>query len=199
MTTAQPQKNELSEEESDSRVSRPSSDQAGSTLAIAFFAGVPAVLLLLGSMLMRVPEASGFLGPRFFPVAVGIFLMVTALIWTAWSLHRKRSHTRGSIPKTARDSTADNEVISESDNQVHSNWRTLAIMATTMVGHVVLLQPLGWLISGTLLFWGVSYALDHRRPFFDLCIAAAMAGTVQLAFSGLLDIALPAGILGKVL
>lgn len=81
----------------------------------------------------------------------------------------------------------------------HGDWRTLGIMAATMTAHVVLLQPLGWLLSGTLLFWGISFALDRRSPLLDLCVAVALAAIVQICFSGLLDVSLPSGLLGKVL
>lgn len=81
----------------------------------------------------------------------------------------------------------------------HGDWRTLGIMAATLTAHVLLLQPLGWLLSGTLLFWGVSFALDRRSPLLDLCVAVALAAIVQICFSGLLDVSLPSGLLGKVL
>jgi putative tricarboxylic transport membrane protein len=71
-------------------------------------------------------------------------------------------------------------------------------MAATLAGHLLLLQPLGWLIAGTLLFWGISTALGPRRPLLDLFVAAALAGVVQMVFSGLLDVPLPAGPLGGI-
>ncbi|MFC7329217.1 tripartite tricarboxylate transporter TctB family protein [Marinactinospora rubrisoli] len=171
-------------------------------LAVPALAGATGACVLLGGAFMDVPAASGFLGPRFFPLAVGALLTVVALAATAQALWAARTR-RVSSPAPEPPSTA---ALAEeaadptgATSPERGDRRTLATMAATLVAHLLLLQPLGWLVSGTLLFWGISYAVDRRRPLLDLCVAATLAGLVQLLFSGLLDVTLPAGILGRVL
>ncbi len=200
MTAAQPHQGETSPRHPVEPSRTTWSDRRAALITPALMTAV-AVLLLLGSVLMSVPEASGFLGPRFFPLAVSAFLLVAALVSTTRALRPTRpQNTPPQAPQSSHSNAGTDEKVEEEvASQTRSDWRTLAITAVTLVGHVILLQPLGWLIAGTLLFWGISYALDSRRPLFDLCIAATLAGVAQLVFSGLLDVALPAGLLGKVL
>ncbi|MFE6387273.1 tripartite tricarboxylate transporter TctB family protein [Nocardiopsis dassonvillei] len=116
-----------------------------------------------------------------------------------------RAEAAASTAPTATDTATDDGAATASGaaaddaKSEHGDWRTLGIMAATLTAHVLLLQPLGWLLSGTLLFWGVSFALDRRSPLLDLCVAVALAAIVQICFSGLLDVSLPSGLLGKVL
>ncbi|GAB3206057.1 hypothetical protein GCM10027294_07060 [Marinactinospora endophytica] len=192
MTTAEPLRREQAPgERAPSDPTGPGPRRIRSALAVPAVTAVVALLLLSGGALMRVPKASGFLGPQFFPLTVGALLMLTALVSAAWALRR------GSA-RIGRGGTGGGRDTAEPPSP-RGDWRTLTTMAATLLAHLALLQPLGWLLSGTLLFWGISHALDRRHPLFDLCVAAALAGVVQLVFSGLLEVALPAGLLGKVL
>lgn len=200
MTTAEPKR---TDEPPAHRTAQSSSSEGfgrrHADLTVPALTAVIAVCLLLGGTLMSVPEASGFLGPRFFPLTIGALLMVTALVTTAWPFRPRRTahETAESTPASAADTT-DDGAADAAPARAQSDWRALAMMAATLAGHVILLQPLGWLLAGTLLFWGISCSLDRRRPVFDLCIAVTTASAVQLVFSGLLGVELPAGILGKV-
>jgi putative tricarboxylic transport membrane protein len=110
-----------------------------------------------------------------------------------------RAEAAASTAPTATDTATATGAAADDAKSEHGDWRTLGIMAATLTAHVLLLQPLGWLLSGTLLFWGISFALDRRSPLLDLCVAVALAAIVQICFSGLLDVSLPSGLLGKVL
>ncbi|MEV6820382.1 tripartite tricarboxylate transporter TctB family protein [Nocardiopsis dassonvillei] len=173
----------------------------GTALAVPAVTLVTALFLLVGGMVIRVPESSGFLGPQFFPLTVGALLGATACVTGVRAVLAVRrspsAETTGTVaaPTTAADADTD----ASGAKGEHGDWRTLGIMAATLTAHVLLLQPLGWLLSGTLLFWGVSFALDRRSPLLDLCVAVALAALVQICFSGLLDVSLPSGLLGKVL
>ncbi|MFE3736825.1 tripartite tricarboxylate transporter TctB family protein [Streptomyces sp. NPDC059134] len=83
--------------------------------------------------------------------------------------------------------------------RTRSNHRALAGLVGTIAAFIALLVPLGWLLSGALLFWGVARALGSRRPVFDLFLSIAISSTVQLAFSAGLGLNLPPGILAGVL
>ncbi|MEV7084543.1 tripartite tricarboxylate transporter TctB family protein [Streptomyces sp. NPDC093085] len=79
-----------------------------------------------------------------------------------------------------------------------SNHLAVAGLVGTVVAFIALLEPLGWLISGALLFWGVARALGSRRTVFDAFLSVAISSTVQLAFSAGLGLNLPPGILAGV-
>jgi putative tricarboxylic transport membrane protein len=169
----------------------PDTDAQTGTGTVPAVTLVTALFLLVGGIAVRVPESSGFLGPRFFPLTVGALLGVTACVAGVRAvLAVRRSPSAGTTGTPAAADDAKSE---------HGDWRTLGVMAASLTAHVLLLQPLGWLLSGTLLFWGVSFALDRRSPLLDLCVAVALAAIVQICFSGLLDVSLPSGLLGKVL
>ena len=59
----------------------------------------------------------------------------------------------------------------------------------------ILLEPVGWLISATLLFWAMSVALGGRRHVTGLIMGLGLASMIQVVFSGLLGMSLPAGLL----
>lgn len=82
--------------------------------------------------------------------------------------------------------------------RIRSNRWAVTGLVGTIVAFIVLLQPLGWLISGALLFWGVARALGSRRPVFDIFLSIAISSTVQLAFSAGLGLSLPPGVLAGV-
>ncbi|WP_017572771.1 tripartite tricarboxylate transporter TctB family protein [Nocardiopsis halotolerans] len=164
-------------------------------LAVPAVILMTALVLVVGSLTIRAPESGGFLGPRFFPLTVGVLLAVTACASGVRAVVRARS-TSAMTPAT---STASAPSDGGTGAVGRGDWRSLGIMAATLTAHVLLLQPLGWLLSGTLLFWGISFALDRRSPLLDLCVAVILAALVQICFSGLLDVSLPSGLLGKVM
>ncbi|MBB1028013.1 tripartite tricarboxylate transporter TctB family protein, partial [Dietzia sp. DQ11-38-2] len=75
------------------------------------------------------------------------------------------------------------------------DYRTTGIVIAGLVGFAILLQPVGWLITSSALFWIVSRALGSRRPVFDIAVSVIFASVIQIAFSAGLGLGLPAGIL----
>ena len=77
--------------------------------------------------------------------------------------------------------------------------RTIAMLAAAFVANALLIEPLGWPVSGAILFWGSAFALGSRHPVRDLVIAVVLSvGTWYLFVLGL-GIALPVGILEGIL
>ncbi|MFI6579269.1 tripartite tricarboxylate transporter TctB family protein [Nocardiopsis sp. NPDC050513] len=183
------------------------SGTAGEPATVASALSVPALtlgvaaVLLVGGVLIRVPRSSGYLGPDFFPLTIGAILAVTACVSGFRAVRAVRAARRASTASETASVESPDPTPAEVPKAVSrtGDWRTLGIMAATLAAHAALLEPLGWLIAGTLLFWGISFALDRAKPVLDLFIAIALASLVQIAFSGLLDVALPLGLIGKVL
>ena len=80
-----------------------------------------------------------------------------------------------------------------------TDWRTVGLLVGVMALNVLLIDFLGWAITGALLFAGASYVLGSRTPVRDVAIGAALSvGTWYGLYSGL-GIPIPAGILDGVL
>ena len=78
------------------------------------------------------------------------------------------------------------------------DWRCLGIVVASLTVFILLLQPVGWLLSAALLFFGVAYALGSRRYLFDAVLSLVFSSVIQLAFVAGLGLNLPAGILGGI-
>jgi putative tricarboxylic transport membrane protein len=75
----------------------------------------------------------------------------------------------------------------------------MAIVATAIGLHVVLLEIAGYVIAATVCFWGVTYAFGSRRILKDLGISAVFAVIVYFSFSRGLNINLPSGFFDGIL
>lgn len=153
---------------------------------------VPALLVALGLFLaygtitMEVPATATSPGPQVFPSIVAGGCFVVAILLTVQLLVEPDVVDRG-LDERGEPSTG-----------TVSNWRTLAITVGSVALFIALLDPLGWVLAGALLFWGVSIGLGSRRYIFDGAIALLVSSAVQLAFSAGLGLTLPGGILAAV-
>ena len=77
--------------------------------------------------------------------------------------------------------------------------RRCCLLARRFVANVVLIEPLGWVISGALLFCGSAFALGSRHYVRDLVIALALSLGTFYVFAIGLGVNLPAGILQGIL
>lgn len=80
-----------------------------------------------------------------------------------------------------------------------SDWRTVGLLLTAFVANVVLIDRAGWVISGSVLFWGSCFALGSRHYLRDAVIAVVLSVITFYGFYSGLGIKLPAGILEGVL
>lgn len=182
-------------------------------LLVAGTVAVIGLVVLVRTVTMDVPDNGAFLGPQFFPYLVSALLLALSALLVVQHLRTAPADATGS-DTTGGDTTdadaagsdgADAEgdagpggTESESDGPPAIDWKPFGLVAATLVLHVVLLEPLGWLIAGAGLFFGVSYALGGRNVLRDLGVAFVMSSVAQLAFSAGLGMSLPAGILGAV-
>jgi putative tricarboxylic transport membrane protein len=80
-----------------------------------------------------------------------------------------------------------------------TDWRTVGMLVGVMALNVLLVDLLGWAITGALLFAGAAWVLGSRTPVRDVAIGAALSvGTWYGLYSGL-GIPIPPGILDGVL
>lgn len=150
----------------------------------AGLAGLGVVLLTDAARIGHATSSNDPVGPRPVPVILGILLLVTATLYAV-------DVFRGGVgsPEEGEDV----------DLSSGSDWKTLALLAGFFVLNAVLIQPLGWVISGTILFAGSAFALGNRHHVRGLLFGLGLALATFYAFAIGLDINLPAGILQGIL
>jgi putative tricarboxylic transport membrane protein len=75
----------------------------------------------------------------------------------------------------------------------------MAIVATAIGMHVILLETAGYIIAATVCFWGTAYAFGSRKVLKDFTISLVFAVIVYFSFSKGLNINLPSGLFEGIL
>jgi putative tricarboxylic transport membrane protein len=152
---------------------------------------VCAVLTLVGVFLIydALSLAGGFakvdpVGPKFFPLVIGSALLVTAVILGV---------------AIARGSVGEADAGEDIDPDAPSDWRTVGLLVAMFVATIVLVEPLGWAITGALLFAGSATILGSKRYVLNIVIGVVLSVGSFYAFYSGLGIPLPAGILDGIL
>ncbi|MEV7875663.1 tripartite tricarboxylate transporter TctB family protein [Microbacterium sp. NPDC089188] len=171
---------------------------------------VPAVMLaigvalIIGTITMTVPANTAPPGPQLFPAIIAVAVIVLAVLLAVDILRRPEPVDVADAGATDDDADVDDEALLAAVEgrepeapavRPRSNlWAMLGAVGTVVV-FIAALTPLGWLLSGAFLFWGIARALGSRRPVFDIFLSLAISALVQIAFSGGLGLNLPPGIL----
>ena len=160
-------------------------EQGRSELGVALFLGAIGILLIVQALLL--PEsriARGPVGPGAVPLVVGTLLVIVSVFLAVDVWRGGRGEPEGG---------EDIELTGGSD------WRTVAMLAAAFLANALLIEPLGWVFSGAILFWGSAFALGSRHYVRDAVIAVALSiGSFYLFALGL-GIVLPPGILRGIL
>ncbi len=179
----------------------------GPDRGILIIAGVLVViagLLIYGNLTMKTSDNGAF-GPQTFPwIVAGICLLGAALIVIETLRHprpapstpEQDAFSRVSVLHDPFDETVAPQIKADADEVPKGvNWMKLGTALAALIGFTLILEPVGWLISATLLFWAMSVALGGRRHVTGLIMGLGLASMIQVVFSGLLGMSLPAGLL----
>jgi putative tricarboxylic transport membrane protein len=160
-------------------------EQGRSEFGVALFLGALGVLVVVQALLL--PEsriARGPVGPGAIPVVVGTLLVIVSgfLAVDVWRGGRGEPEGGEDVELTG-----------------HSDWRTVLLLAAAFVSNALLIESLGWPISGAILFWGSAFALGSRHYIRDAAIAIVLSVGSWYLFALGLGIVLPVGILRGIL
>ena len=149
------------------------------------------VLVAVGAFLIydAVTLEAGFakvdpVGPKLFPVAIGVVLIMLAVILAI------------AIP---RGSVGEADAGEDVDPNMPGDWRTVGLLVAVFVGLILLVNPLGWVITGTLFFAGAATILGSRHYIRNIAIGLVLALVSFYGFYSGLGIPLPAGVLDGIL
>ena len=153
--------------------------------------GVCAFLVLLGVVMLVDASTLGNnstgtdpLGPRAVPLVLGSALILLAIGLAVAVLRGSRPELEG-----GEDVDLDQRV----------DVKTVLMLVGVFVANIVLIDVLGWVISGAILFYGSALALGSRHYLRALVIAVAMSLITFYGFAIGLGVGLPAGILQGIL
>jgi len=122
--------------------------------------------------------------PYAFPYVVGTVLIVLAAMLAI-------ATARGDVP--AAEEGEDVDLTQPSD------WATVIKLAVVFLANILLVDWLGWAITGAMLFVGTAYVLGSRTLIRDVAVGVALSVGTWYGFYSGLGLAIPAGILDGIL
>jgi putative tricarboxylic transport membrane protein len=149
-----------------------------------FLALTGLVILLDAARLSNNTTGVDPLGPKPVPLLVGGALVVLAVALAI---------------AVARGSRGEAEAGEDIDPYSQADYKTVLLLIGVFIANILLIDLLGWVISGGLLFYGSAIVLGSRHFVRDLLIAAALGLGTFYGFAIGLGVALPAGILQGIL
>jgi len=156
-----------------------------SELGVALLLGVVGVVVLVDAARIHAPYSQADpVGPRTVPFVVAGLLLVCAAALAV---------------NVLRGGHGEAEEGEDVDLTAPTEWRVVLPLVGAFLANVLLIDLLGWVVSGALLFWGCSWALGSRHPVRDAVISLALSLATFYGFYLGLGIQLPAGVLEGVL
>lgn len=151
--------------------------------------GLAAVLALVG--IYTIVDARGLnvgfgdpIGPRVFPYVIGTLMVLLAVLLAV-------ATARGDVPQA--------EEGEDVDLTTPPDWTTVGKLVAILVLNILLVNVLGWAITGALLFAGCAWALGSRTLVRDLVVGVVLSVASWYFFYSGLGVPLSPGILDGVL
>lgn len=147
------------------------------------------LILLFGAgylwMAMQIgqPTMMAVVGPRVFPLAIGIGLVVSALWLFGWP---------GAVAAAQEGATADTV-----SAPFTFDWLRAGLLLLFLSVYLLLYRPLGYILSTALFMLSATQLLGERATLWrDLITAVLLTIVTSFVFARLLGINLPAGLVG---
>jgi putative tricarboxylic transport membrane protein len=154
-------------------------------LGVALLLGAAGVLVFVDANRLVTPYSqSDPVGPKTVPYIVAGLLVVSAVLLAINVIRGGQGEAEGG----------------EDVDLTHpADWKTVLPLAGAFILNILLIDWAGWVISGTVLFWGCVLALGSRHYIRDGLISVALSLLTFYGFYLGLGIALPAGLLEGIL
>jgi putative tricarboxylic transport membrane protein len=153
--------------------------------------GVALLLLVLGAwaivdaLRMSSDLASrGPIGAKTVPIVIGVLLITMAVLLTVDLLRGGRGEQEGG---------------EDVDLSHGTDWKTIGLLVAAFAANALLIERLGWPVSGAILFFGTTFALGSRRLVLNALVSIVLSVGTWYLFNLALGIPLPVGILKGIL
>ncbi|HEX6150886.1 tripartite tricarboxylate transporter TctB family protein [Nocardioides sp.] len=150
--------------------------------------GLALALLVVG--VLTIVDARGLevgfgdpIGPRLFPYVIGAGMIVLSVLLAF---------------ATARGDVAEGEAGEDVDLTSPADWVTVGKLVGILVLNLLLVNLVGWAITGALLFAGAAWTLGSKSFLGDLIVGAVLS-VASWYFFWFLGVPLPAGLLDGIL
>ncbi len=123
-------------------------------------------------------------GPRVFPYVIGTGMVILSVLLAI---------------ATARGDVAESEEGEDVDLTTPPDWLTVGKLVGVLVLNLLLVNLLGWAISGALLYAGAAWALGSRTLLRDLLVGVVLSVLSWYFFYVALGVPLTPGVLDGIL
>jgi putative tricarboxylic transport membrane protein len=117
-------------------------------LVFTSFLFLAGVVVLTDTVLLVEPSSESYVSPKIFAFVVGLMLTVLPL---------------SQIFQVIRGNLGVPEGIEGGEISKSANWASLAIAIGALVFYTILVQVLGFIVSASVLFFGLAYALGAKK------------------------------------
>jgi putative tricarboxylic transport membrane protein len=148
--------------------------KAGLWIGLALL--IVAIVIAWNTSQMRIPPTYAKVGPQIFPYLAALALAATGgffIFQTFGTTGRER-------------------VAPDTDE---TDWRALVAISLGFLFEIVFINPLGFILSASVLFVAVAYGFGSRRYVRDIITALILSSLAYFVFTRLLNLQLPAGIM----
>jgi putative tricarboxylic transport membrane protein len=149
-------------------------------LGLVALLAVMGLVLLIDARRITIPGSANTVGPRFFPYAIGVVLIVIVIALTIAILRGDRAGA---------------EEGEDVDPHAGTDWQAVGIIVAAFIGHALLINVVGWPLAVTLMFALVAKALGAAGWVRPLLVGGVVSVVVWLIFVKALNVALPGGTL----
>ncbi len=163
-------------------------------------------IIITATQIAPAASRSSVVGPSVMPMAVGAVLAASALALTAkgaWSMRRDSSGPTapdasvgptGTSPENG--TSADSDAAENEEAPLPGKVRRFAILTVLMLAYILAFIPVGYLISTFAFVAAASSYIDPRKWPRNVVFAGAFAVVVYFAFTEVLHVSLPPGLVG---
>ncbi|MEV3939316.1 tripartite tricarboxylate transporter TctB family protein [Glycomyces sp. NPDC049804] len=163
------------------RVSGPRKPDLAQLWVCGFLAVLGVLVIVDAARLGGFTASNDPIGPKPVPIILGVLLFVVAAFYALDVVRGGRGEAENG------------------EDDGNFDWRTLGLLCAVFIANALLIDWLGWVISGSILFWGSAIVLGSRRYLIALAAAVALSLATFYGFAIGLGVGLPAGVLQGIL
>lgn len=162
-------------------------------LVMAAFVLAFAVYVTYGIITMDVPESAATPGPKFYPTILVVFSYILVVLLVIDTIRKPSPGDEPRYVTPLGEYGGDARISPDAARR----WSLTASIVIFIV-FILILEPVGWIISAAFLFAGFSIAMGQKKYASAIAVGIVFSCAVQVAFSAGLGLNLPAGILGGI-